>query len=135
MQNIRHHYFPLSISGIDHWTNIIFCTEEEHKLIHKTLNIPYDRIRSFRKATNGILVVNNYYLHEQYLLQLEYFKNFKKLPEDLQRRHCSHIEQLCTFWAKEWNIPVNPEIGDTAEKYFFNHFRLYYSLLKERIKR
>ena len=126
---------PLSTGMPDHWTNIMFLTNEEHIKVHKILNVPYSRIRLFKKATNGMLVVNDFYLQEQYLLLLEYFKNFSKLPLDIQTLHALHMQETCEFYSKEWNIEIFPETGQTSKEHFFKHLKLYFSLLKIRIKR
>lgn len=134
-RNTRHHYIPLSLGGVDHWCNIMFLSCDEHKKVHQTLNIPYDRIRAFRKATNGMLIVNQYYLQELMLLQLEYFKNFENLTLDIQTLHCLHIEELCDHYSCEWNIKIAKETAETPKEYFFKCIATYYNMLEIRIKR
>lgn len=84
----KHHVIPLSLGGYDMAENLISVTEKNHKLIHSTLNVPYDWIRTFRKRTNHIIVnPDEKYVHELRKLHLEYFKNIGSLPQHLQEAH------------------------------------------------
>lgn len=79
-----HHVICLSLSGDDFKENIVRVTIYEHKLIHTTLNIPYYKLRRFRKATNHMIHRNSQqYVDRLRKLHLDYFKNINKLPVKL----------------------------------------------------
>lgn len=75
----RHHVVPISIGGWDIEQNIIFLTPEEHTKLHQIMNISYDSIRTFRKRTNHILFVNEYYVRELALVQEIFFQKLDKI--------------------------------------------------------
>ena len=93
----EHHVCCLSLCGDDFKENIITLTVAEHKLIHATLNIPYYKLRRFRKATNHMVNRNSQqFVSRLRNLHLEYFKNHKQLPIKLQNMQRNSIR--ATTW-------------------------------------
>ena len=79
----RHHVTPLSIGGSDHQSNITLVEKDDHKLIHDTLDVPYNTVRKYRGVMNE--------------------RMFK--PGKRQARAQARIEQL--FFTRVKFIPKN----------------------------
>lgn len=54
MKTNRHHNVPLSLGGNDVKENIITIGEDDHKLLHETLDIPYPTVRRYRAVMNNM---------------------------------------------------------------------------------
>lgn len=100
----RHHVVPISIGGWDCEQNIIFLTNEEHVKLHQIMNIPYDSIRLFRKRTNHILFVNEYYVRELALVQEIFFKNLDKIDPFVIELIANSLHQLVLKAVNEYQI-------------------------------
>ena len=70
-----HHIIPISLLGENKATNWFNITEQDHKILHSTQDIPYRYIRQFRNRTNHILVPNSQLFLEKCKLWKHYFAN------------------------------------------------------------
>lgn len=105
----RHHLIPLSCPlGLNHDCNIIELTQAEHRLVHSTLNIPYDRFigmwREYRKKHNHKLAFDYSQLWDSYFFQKEYFKNIYDLPGYLVKKHTMTMVAIVDNYCE--NVPV-----------------------------
>ena len=89
----RHHVIPISLQGWDEPENVIYVNPQEHKKIHKCLDVPYKSIRLFRKRTNQIIFVNEYWVRELTTLQYLFFRNVAKLDEYTQKLIAESLEK------------------------------------------
>ena len=83
----RHHVVPVSLQGFDWDQNIMVVTEYEHNLIHATLNIPYEKIRVFRKKTNHLTSMSSQlYVNELRKVHVAFFEKVDLLKPALRSR-------------------------------------------------
>jgi hypothetical protein len=87
MQKEEHHVIPICMKGSDHESNKEPLTSKEHGTVHKTLNIPHDLIRNFRRKTNDWTVWNWERSSSYHKLRKIYFSNLDMLPDDMVRVH------------------------------------------------
>jgi hypothetical protein len=88
----RHHVIPISIQGWDTQENMIVVSKQDHALIHKTLNIPYQFIREFREKTNHKLHLDKDFFVELRALHCRYFEYIYSLPNHLLNQHVHSLE-------------------------------------------
>lgn len=100
----RHHVVPISIGGWDVEQNIIFLTPEEHTKLHQVMNIPYDSIRLFRKRTNHIIFVNEYYVRELAMVQDIFFKNLGNIEPFIIDLIATSLHQLVLRAINDFRI-------------------------------
>lgn len=131
----RHHCIPISLLGPDIVENLISVTIEEHKVIHKTLNIPYNLIRRFRKKTNHLVLdPNEFFVKELRLIHLSYFDkiNFKKLPQHLRNAHLRSMESIV---AREIHLNgFNQKIPYDVGKTFWEYLNTYHNIMVLRVR-
>ena len=103
----EHHVTPICMVGDNFKENIIALTVADHKLIHATLDIPYYKLRRFRKATNHMINRNSQqFVSRLRNLHLEYFKNHKKLPIKLQNLQRNSIRDTTWRIIQTYNISI-----------------------------
>ena len=103
----EHHVTPICMVGDDFKENIITLTVADHKLIHATLDIPYYKLRRFRKATNHMVNRNSQqFVSRLRNLHLEYFKNHDKLPIRLQNLQRNSIRDTTWRIIQTYNISI-----------------------------
>jgi len=100
----RHHVIPISIGGWDVEQSIIFLTPEEHTKLHQIMNISYDSIRTFRKRTNHILFVNEYYVRELAMVQEIFFKKLDKLDPFIIDLIATSLNQLVVRAISDFKV-------------------------------
>jgi hypothetical protein len=88
----RHHVIPISICGWDSQENMIVVSKDDHSLIHKTLNIPYQYIREFRERTNHKFHLDKEYFIELRSLHSRYFENVNELGKAIYNQHVHSLE-------------------------------------------
>jgi len=100
MQNRKekHHVVPLSLWGWDVPSNILNLKRETHRKIHRSQDIPYERIRSFRKKTNGLDPRSNEYKQHYLALLLQFFCGAMLLPAGIIRAQALAMKKL-TYYA------------------------------------
>lgn len=83
----KHHVIPISLDGFDWSENIIRIKRGSHKLIHSVQDVPYAKVRAFRKATNHMKHKNcvEYVTHLRNL-HLDFFENVDELPVELYKK-------------------------------------------------
>ena len=69
----KHHIIPVALWGDDYSDNKISLERKEHEELHNTQNIPYTKIREYRRKTNHILLPNDYILDKRLDLWNHYF--------------------------------------------------------------
>lgn len=100
----RHHVVPISIGGWDCEQNIIFLTPEEHTKLHQVMNIPYDSIRLFRKRTNHIIFMNEYYVRELAMVQDIFFKNLGNIEPFIIELIANSLHELVLKVLNDFRI-------------------------------
>jgi hypothetical protein len=120
----RHHVIPISIQGHDVPENIVYLTDQEHKELHKILNIPYQSIRLFRKRTNQIIFVNEYWVRELSTLHKLYFKKAYKLKPHLIKVQAESLENQVHKLLREHQV----NDFKLREKFDTELHRLHYML-------
>ncbi len=100
----RHHVVPISIGGWDCEENIVFLTPAEHTELHKLMNISYESIRTFRKRTNHIIFVNEYYVRELAMVQEVFFKNLHKLNSFMIEQIATSLYRLVRKMIRDYQI-------------------------------
>jgi len=122
-----HHVTPICMLGDDFSENIVKITESEHKLIHSVLDIPYYKLRRFRKATNHMVHRNSQqFVNRLRNLHLEYFKNSDKLPIKLQNIQRDSIRATTKRIIKAHNIIVKLPKDNTD---LFSWLRAFHNVL------
>jgi methyl coenzyme M reductase subunit C-like uncharacterized protein (methanogenesis marker protein 7) len=103
----EHHVTPICMVGDDFKENIITLTVSDHKMIHATLDIPYYKLRRFRKATNHMINRNSQqFVSRLRNLHLEYFKNHEKLPIKLQNLQRDSVRDTTRRIIQTYNISI-----------------------------
>lgn len=102
-----HHVIPISLLGHDWQENIIRVTESEHKLIHKTLNLPYHKIRKFRTKTNHMVHRNSQvFVKELRKIHLAFFQNIHRLPMRLKNLIRDSVREQTEKVIRSHNIEL-----------------------------
>ena len=102
-----HHVIFVAGEGYNWPENIIRVTVEEHKLIHKTLNIPYSKIRTFRLRTNHMVHKNSQeFVRELKKVHLAFFNNLHLLPQKLQDRMRNSIREQTLRMIREYRLEL-----------------------------
>lgn len=101
----KHHCTPVCMEGHDWDENIMMVTEYEHKLIHATLNIPYSKIRYFRKKTNHMTSkTSQSYVNELRKVHLAFFEKVDLLPPKLRNAMRDCIRETTKRIIREHSI-------------------------------
>jgi len=103
-----HHVIPVSLLGHDWKENIVRLSEKDHDIIHKTLNLPYHKIRRFRLKTNHMVHRNSQkFVRELKKIHLAFFENSHMLPTRLQNILRNSIRDQVEKIVKENSIELN----------------------------
>lgn len=105
MKTNRHHNIPISICGRDVSSNIIVVTCEDHKLIHETLDLPYRKIRAYRKVMNESFIPGARQVKAQEKIELMFFSRAKFLPPRLQKKILDKLREEARSLYKKYNMP------------------------------
>lgn len=89
------------MKGADHESNIERITSKNHDLIHKTLNIPHNHLREFRRRTNERTLWNGERSGTYQKLWKLYFNNIDMLPEDMLNIHSKSFSRQIGRWYKQ----------------------------------
>lgn len=82
----RHHTIPLSLGGCDVIENILSLKHKDHRLIHDTLDIPYNTVRKYRTVMNQDMFSPTVKMAKaQARIESLFFARFEFLPERLQK--------------------------------------------------
>ena len=128
MKTERHHCTPVSLQGFDWEENIMVVSVADHKLIHSTMNVNYQKIRTFRRKTNHIIHRNSQaYIRLLKDLHLDFYKNVHKLPLRLQNKMRDCIRDTTKRIIKEHGLSLRtPAHGADLFKWLKSY---HYSLL------
>lgn len=109
----RHHNIPVSLEWPETPENIIPLKKHIHEHLHKTLHIPYRKIRNFRKKTNHKLVKDKEYIKELRKVHKLFFdeRKLSKLAGDTVAQIAKSLgettERVCA------NYDIQKELYDT----------------------
>ena len=123
----NHHVIPVSLLGHDCDENIIRITDHEHDLLHKTLNLPYQKIRSFRLKTNHMVYTNSQkFVRELKKIHFAFFDKFDDLPVKLQTMIRNSIREQTLRIINTHRIEINtPKYNADMKKWLsFYHYAL-----------
>jgi len=102
-----HHCLPVSIGGHDWPENIVRLIESDHTQVHKVLNLPYQKIRSFRLKTNHMVHRNSQeFIRELRKIHLAFFQNINMLPKKIQNQLRDSIRETTERLIREHNIEL-----------------------------
>jgi len=123
----NHHVIPVSLLGHDWQENIIRITKYDHNLLHNTLNLPYQKIRSFRLKTNHMVHRNSQeFIRELKKIHFSFFDNFDDLPIKLQALIRNSIRDQTFRIINTHRIEINtPKYNADMRKWLnFYHYAL-----------
>jgi hypothetical protein len=86
------HYLP---SGEVLSSNLVAMSANEHKHLHRTLDIDYSLIRAFRKKHAWKLIKDKEYYEDLFVLIRSYFKNLHLLSPAVHRQHADSLQNQC----------------------------------------
>jgi len=110
----NHHVLPVSTDGFDWEENIIRVSQVDHTLIHKTLDIPYSKLRTFRLRTNHMVHKNSQeFVRELRKVHLSFFANLGKLPQRLQDRMRDSIRSQVQRLIREYKLELKTPAYDS----------------------
>jgi len=120
MKKTDHHVIPCSLDGLNIEFNILRVTQKEHELIHKTLCMPYWRIRKFRFA-NALCFRKDakYYERLKNILNI-YFERIGKLPIDLvvkQKKAICELIMLLNNKTYGYSVNSNMTMSNLIDAY------------------
>ena len=124
----NHHNIPLSLLGEHNQDNIIRLDSEEHKKLHKTQNIPFHLLRTFRKKVNHILVPNDYVLDFKEDLWLHYFDWAVVRKEEQNESLNNQIKRYCTINKEQYYF--NEDLLESVCTLIDQQRVLIYNILK-----
>lgn len=102
-----HHVIPVSLLGHDWPENIVRLTVSDHELLHKVLNLPYQKIRKFRLKTNHMVYRNSQeFVRELKTIHLAFFQNINMLPIRLQNLLRNSVRDQVERIIKEHRIEL-----------------------------
>jgi len=123
-----HHVIFVAAEGYNWPENIIRVTVSDHKLIHQTLNIPYQKIRTFRMNTNHMVHKNSQeFIRELKKVHLAFFANLNKLPQRLQHQMRDSIRSQTLRIIREYKLELKTPDYDSDLFSWIRSF--HYSLL------
>lgn len=129
-----HHVIPVSLYGWDVKANLVLMKKAKHTQVHKTLNMPYKRIRTFRKKHNHKFKMDVDFVIDLRKLHLVYFKNLPNLPYEVVVAHAQAMFKLCMYINTQHNLGIS--FGNTKNMKAdvkFHYFLRHYHLLLWRI--
>ena len=100
----NHHCIPLSMFGWDLPANILRLPRKQHKQIHGSQDVHYQRLRVFRKRTNHLRKDDPRFKAEYLKLLLEFFAGAMLLPAGLIRAQALVIRRMTHLLAKEKDV-------------------------------
>ncbi len=102
-----HHVTPICMLGHDWVENTMIVTEYEHKLIHATLDIPYSKIRTFRKKTNHLPSRSSQqFVNELRKVHVAFFEKVNLLPPKLRNKMRDCIRETTKRIIREHSIEL-----------------------------
>jgi hypothetical protein len=135
----KHHVIALALNGLHHLhdggintPNLVTISVADHELIHRELDIPYQKIREFRMRQGYKQWHDLDYHVALQNLQWEYFKKLRNLPRDIQQLHAVSMKEQVKLLAPIYKYPY--EIKDyEMEPYhvmFEYYFNQYHNIFK-----
>lgn len=124
----KHHVIPISLHGWDVRENIVVVTKEQHARIHRTLNVPYNYIREFKKKTNHKLFFDKDYFTDLRILHLEYFKRIELLPSDLIDKQTLSMYSQISYIEGMYGVLRSTKIKRVGTNFSFA-LHLYHDVL------
>lgn len=140
----KHHVVPVSLqcihilpNGKVNEANLISVENDEHVLIHQTLNINYMFIRNFIMRNAFKFIKDEEYFEELYKIQSLYFQRLPFLSEKLQWLHANSIKKQCVVVNEAYTVHMdthqNAEFLSPVEQFKFYH-SIYFNILIQHSK-
>lgn len=103
----RHHNVPLSIGGRDKDCNKFDVDKDDHKLIHDTLDVPYNTVRKYRAVMNeGVFNPGEKQALAQSKIEKMFFSRVKFIPKNnLQKSILDKLREDTRDLYKTFNQP------------------------------
>lgn len=141
----RHHVIGISIGGIHevffgqiNEGNLVELTDMEHKKVHDTLGVPYEKIRQFRMKHEICLVKGVEYYSDLHKIQIEYFAKLHLLPKRVIALHNDSICRQVEFFAElfEYKGPLLKDADFLDEITSFNlNLAIYHKIFMHRVEK
>lgn len=142
MRTEWHHIIPISIGGIHFLqdgtvlnSNLVSLPVEEHKLLHRTLDIDYKLIREFRKRNEWKISKDKVFYDMLHGLQTCYFSRLGYLPEHIVKAHAESLQAQCIVLKNVFNYKkelfLTAEFSTELEKARF-YIAIYQDIFNQR---
>lgn len=131
----KHHVTPLSLGGRDVKQNWLYLEKDDHRLVHDTLDIPYNTVRKYRAVMNqNLFNPTEKMARAQARIESLFFSRLSYLPNRLQKAIKDKVEEDSRDMYKEHGLNFPEVKGNliTAFKQILNARKeLYLSVLKK----
>lgn len=122
-----HHCIPVSICGPNYVENVVELTQSDHSLIHQTLDVSSNLIRTFRIRTNHLIMApNEYFVRELMQLHHLYFARVYLLPERLIKVHAECMMNTTIRHRAESKLQPLEDCEHGTYIHMFNHWLIQY---------
>lgn len=136
MRQERHHNLPLSLGGRNVPSNTVMLPHDEHRLLHDTLDIPYNTVRKYRGVLNeDMFKPTMTTVNAQYRIEKLFFARYKFLPKNLQvivyDKLLEETKSIYKKYDKEFTLPKDTGVKeDNLYALLHLRFLLHGALIK-----
>lgn len=97
---------PLSLGGRDKQCNILSMPVEDHRLVHDTLDIPYNTVRKYRSVLNEhMFQPTERMANAQARIESLFFARLKFLPNRLQKLIKDKVDEDTRDLYRTYQLP------------------------------
>lgn len=115
----RHHVTPLSAGGRDKSCNILVLSVEDHRLVHDTLDVPYNTIRKYRKVMNeSMFTPTERMALAQAKIESMFYARLKFLPNRLQKKIKDKVDEDTRDLYRTYQLPFGDAPSGTLLEIF-----------------
>lgn len=129
------HYLP---SGEILTSNLVPMTVNDHKYLHRTLDIDYSLIRAFRKKHAWKIVKDTSYYEDLFVMLRLYFKKLPLLSNEVHKQHADSMQSQCIVLKNVFNYKgelfLTATFLNDLEKFDF-YLNIYFKILLSRCKK
>ena len=119
MRTNRHHVLALSLGGRDKPCNILVLSVEDHRLVHDTLDIPYNTVRKYRAVLNqDMFRPTERMAKAQARIESLFFARLKFLPNRLQKKIKDKVEEDTRDLYRTYQLPFGNTPSGTLLEIF-----------------
>lgn len=134
MRMERHHVTPLSIGGRDKSCNILTLSKEDHRLVHDTLDMPYNKVRSYRKVINTQMFKPTVKMaRAQARIEEIFYSRLRFLPNRLQKLIKDKVEEdtrdMYKLYSADFGTPLTGTLLDCFSQILDKRKALYIHLV------